>query len=125
MIRLWELNQKRKTLPLREPIRALRSAFTVESATELFQEYYHALKKTLFERSLLLKYKSQEGKSNRSEKLLTKQVINGYRAEIHTLGATIAKYRDFFLRTQFPSFPFLAILLITDQATLDDIASLL
>ena len=99
LIRLWELNEKLKSLPEREPIRALRSALSMDKATELFREYYNALENALFERSRFFKKEPNESFSDKLGKPKNLVIINVYSAESHTLGASIAKYREFYLRT--------------------------
>ncbi|MFQ5730089.1 MAG: hypothetical protein ACE5GN_06990, partial [Waddliaceae bacterium] len=99
LLKLWELNLKSKSLPPREPVRALRSTVSVDKATELFKEYCQALKKALFERSRKFKQDSNELYYDASSRRIVREIIKGYCAEIHTLGVTIGKYRDFFLKT--------------------------
>lgn len=97
-VKLWELNERAKSLPSREPIRALRSLISAEKALALFREYYQVLLGALFEQSRNVKNHPNEvrdiGYVNRILEL-----IASYRAELHTLRAIITKYRDFLLRT--------------------------
>lgn len=97
LLKIWKLNDKTDALPAREPIRAMRSAFSIEKATELFKIYFRFLRSTLFERSKMLKMGSKELYEDETNKKLVLEAINGYRAEVHTLGATVEQYRDFFL----------------------------
>ncbi|MGA8163857.1 MAG: hypothetical protein WB791_02395 [Waddliaceae bacterium] len=99
LLKLWRLNTKSKSLPLREPIRALRSLISMEKATHLFSEYYSALKAALFERSRECKREPRDFYTKPSNRRVAQDAITGCRAELRTLGATIAKYREFFLRT--------------------------
>lgn len=99
LVKLWELNLKVKSLPSRDPVRALRSAYSVDRASEIFKEYFHALQNALFDRSRKFK---QESKAIFGDALSVQAIIDAVRssqAELHTLGVTVTKYRDFFLRT--------------------------
>ena len=99
MLKLWHLNLRSKSLPAREPIRALRSAISVDKATELFKGYHQALRDALFERSRKFKKDPKDTYLDPSTKRIVQGVLKGYSAEIHTLAATIGRYRDFFLKT--------------------------
>jgi hypothetical protein len=99
LLKIWKLNVKADALPSREPIRAMRSAFSIEKATEIFKDYYAFLKQTLFERSKMLKMGSKDLYEEEANKKSVLEAVNGYRSEIHTLGATIEQYRDFFLES--------------------------
>lgn len=98
LVKFWELNAKAKSLPQREAIRSLRNLINPDKALSLFREYYGELKKTLFQGSREIK--EYAAVINEIPVLKTfNESINGYRSELHTLGAIIAKYREFLLRT--------------------------
>jgi hypothetical protein len=99
LLKIWNLNKKKRVLSPREPIRVMRRAFTIEKATALFKAYFSFLRTTLFERSKMLKMGSKELFEDESTKKLLLEAVNGYRAEVHTLGATIGQYREFFLES--------------------------
>jgi hypothetical protein len=99
LLKLWELNAKAKALPAREPIRAIRNTFSMEKSVSLFVEYYEALKDTLFNMSRKFKYDSKEFYESESDRKAVEDSLQGFRAELHTLGVMLAKYREFFLRT--------------------------
>src|SRR5262249_26962879 len=94
LLKLWELNSKAKSLPERDPILSLRHYLSSEKSLGLFKEYYQVLRKKLFEKSMSFKQNAPElfmgtGKDQ------VKEDLASLRAETHTLGVTIAKYRDF------------------------------
>lgn len=99
LLKLWDNNLKARSLPAREPVRALRSAFSADKAYAVFKEYLKALKKEIFERSRKFKKDPNELYYDASSRRVVGEVIKGYRTEIHTLGVAIGKYREFFLRT--------------------------
>lgn len=98
LLKLWELNCTVKALPSREFVVALRNALSIDKATGLFRDYYNALRKTLFEKSLVFKRHSQELLVESPSRSYMQESLAGSEAEIHSLGATIAHYREFLLR---------------------------
>ena len=99
LLKLWDINTKWKSLPERETIRAIRSAYSMDSLTLLFRKYFTSLNAALFERSKKFKETNKELYTESSSKNIIEKVIISYRSELHTLGSTIEKYRKFFLRT--------------------------
>lgn len=99
LLKLWELNHAARSIPEREPIRALRNYVGIDRATGIFKEYYAAMRASLFERSRAYKENPNDFFLNPQGKMEGEAAINGFRAELHTLGATLAKYREFLLRT--------------------------
>lgn len=99
LIKVWELNKTSKSIPKKEVILSIRSAYAPEKSLEIFREYYEALFKTLFERSRKLKDDPKELYSDIASRHVIGKVLSGYRAEVHTLGATAGRYRDFLLDT--------------------------
>lgn len=97
--KLWTLNRTTKSLPNEEIVKALRNLVSTEHATNIFKDYISALKNELFFRSRLLKVTKEPLTTDKIQKPLMLEVMKGFRSEIHTLGATIANYRDFLLRT--------------------------
>jgi hypothetical protein len=99
LLKLWQLNLKTKSLPAREPIRALRSGFSMDKTAQIFTEYYRELAASLYEKSRKIKDDSEDLYRDVSSRRFFTEVIKGIRAEIHTLGATIESFREFDLRT--------------------------
>ncbi|ADI37966.1 hypothetical protein [Waddlia chondrophila] len=99
LLKLWNLNQKTKSLPPREPIRALRSLFSLERAKEVFSHYFWMLEEALYEKSRAVKTDPADLYRNPSNRQTVAELVKGMQAEVHTLGATIEGYRDFDLRT--------------------------
>lgn len=97
-LKIWEQNKKSKVLPQREPVRVLHNVTSPEKAIVLFKNYYLALKDKLFEYSRTIK-KEPEQPPDPLKKLELQGSLSVNRLELHTLGATVAKYRDFLLRT--------------------------
>lgn len=98
-VKLWQNNQRNRTIPVQEIIRSLSYSISLEQAIELFRKYAEALKAALFHQSRVLKKKSIRYFKDSSGKKMIKEVMKGYRAELLTIGSTIAKYREFLLRT--------------------------
>lgn len=99
LLKLWKLNTKTKSLPSREPIRALRSTYSMDKAGIIFADYYKNLKTTLFERSRKFKDDPNDLYLDISSRRLVSDILMDYQAEVHTLGATIENFREFYLRT--------------------------
>jgi len=98
-LRLWELNCRAKALPVREPVRVLRSAYTIEQVSTILNNYFTALTAALFETSRTFKSYGKVLYGDISIKKNLGDLIKGYRLEVHTLGGTVGSYREFFLRT--------------------------
>ncbi len=98
LVKFWELNNKTKSLPQREIVKSLRFNVAPETSLEDFKCYFHHLKNAIFDISKQLK--SPNIQANLDE-LLSKEneTLLGYRHELHTLGATLAKYRNLLLST--------------------------
>ena len=98
LVKLWEMNEKARFLPRQEPIRALRSLAGADKALALFKEYFESLLQELFTYSNAIKENpyflmdSQNVERTQDDLLVC-------RGELHTLGSTVSKYRDFLLRT--------------------------
>ncbi len=99
LLKLWTLNQKAKSLPPREPIRAIRSLFSLERAEWVFDHYFRHLEGALYEKSRSIKTDPADLYRDPSRCRIAAELTKGMRAEVHTLGATIECYRDFDLRT--------------------------
>lgn len=99
MLKVWEKNQRLKSLPEAEPVLALKNIIHPDKAVSLFKEYYEVLLASLYERSRLIKEMGPEKSRDLLDRALVQEVLKGYRAEIHTLGVVVAKYREFLLRT--------------------------
>lgn len=97
-MRIWELNQTTKSLPDREPVRAIRALQAPEKNLRLFKDYEKALRETLFTRSRLIKHQPLSFLDLVS-KIHHQHALQGQVAELHTLGAIVRKYRDFLLST--------------------------
>lgn len=99
LIKLWIVNEKGNYLPPSDTIQALRRAYSMDKATLLFREYHDAIRNALFERSRRIKRGQDEFYTEVISKPLAQDLISGYKRELHSLGATIARYRDFYLKT--------------------------
>jgi hypothetical protein len=99
LLKLWEFNRISAILPKQEIVQALQHVHSEEKTYQLFQEYYHALEQILFHHARLYKLSPQELWKDPVSKTLALDVLSGYRQEIHSLGETILKYRDFLMQT--------------------------
>lgn len=95
LVKLWELNHSAKSLPAKELIIALRNALSIDKATGLFKDYYTALNRSLFDKSLDFKVHSNELMDDPSNKLSMQEAISSCQNETRMLGATISHYREF------------------------------
>lgn len=98
-LKLWRKNTSAKVLPERETVRALRAVSSVPNAYALFKEYCQALQEALFARSRIFKRNPDEIFEDELSKSLVKEVVDGHCAELRSLGVTVAKYREFLLRS--------------------------
>lgn len=97
-LRIWELNQTTKSLPEREPVRAIRGLQSPEKALRFFRTYEKLLRQALFSRSRAIKMQPYSV-VDLIGKIQHQHALQGQMAELHTLGNTARKYRDFLLRT--------------------------
>jgi len=97
LLKLWELNRSSKVLPSQELVLALRNIMSVDKAIGVLRDYYNALRRKLFEKSLQFKQKGAELSEEPVLKESMHAVLKGYQAETHLLGATISHYREFLL----------------------------
>lgn len=98
-VKMGQLTTRPKTLSIGELMRALSQSESVEASIELFKEYAKALKIALFHQSRVLKKQSIRYLEEETGRKKIEETMKGYRAEILTLGSTIARYREFLLRT--------------------------
>ncbi len=98
LVKFWELNIKAKSLPQRETVRSLRMLINPEKALEHFRSYYQGLKKAMYRVSKQIKNPLLTRRQKDTVEMETEKLL-GYRNELHTLGATLTKYREFLLRT--------------------------
>lgn len=98
-VKLWRLNQRSRILPVQELSRALNHAISFEATIDLFQKYSNAIKGAIFHQSRVLKKGSIRYLKDDVSKKMIEDVLKGYRSETLSLGSTIAKYKEFLLRT--------------------------
>ncbi len=99
-LKLWSLDQKFKTLPQTDLVRAVQHiTTTTERAIEIFRKYASSIRTALFHQSRLLKKTSNKELKDPVAKKAILELIKGYRSELFSLGSTVARYRDFLLRT--------------------------
>lgn len=98
LVKLWELNAKARFLPRQETVRALRNLISPDGALSIFKEYYQALLKELFVNGNMIKDQPALVQSHDEVERVQEELLS-CRGELHMLGATISKYRDFLLRT--------------------------
>jgi hypothetical protein len=85
-------------LPDREPVHAIRSLQAPEKTFHFFKEYEKTLREALFSRSRQIKLQPYS-LVDLISKIQHQHALQGQMAELHTLGKTVRKYRDFLLRT--------------------------
>lgn len=99
LLNLWELNQNKKVLPEAQLNHALRNILSVDKARSIFREYYNALRNTLFDKSLYIKEQGDELAPGTPANEEMQEIISRYENEARLLGNTVAKYREFLLRS--------------------------
>ena len=99
LLKIWQQNLKTHSLPSRESVRALRSVYSMEKVILIFSKYYKALEEILYDKSRMLKQNASELYKDVSDRRVVGEQIKRYRAEVHTFGATVDLFREFYLRT--------------------------
>jgi hypothetical protein len=99
LLRLWELNGSAKVLVQNDFIRSLRGMVSSEDVLVLFKDYYTVLRTALFDKGRMIKKGYRTVFQDQDVRKYIIENIVSYRSELHTLAATIARYRDFLLRT--------------------------
>lgn len=99
LLKLWDLNRSTKALPSQDFIIALRNETNVDKASFLFKEYYKALQKDLFAKSLQFKEHAAEMAENMSERNRVQENLELAYKEAVLLKGTVHSYRDFLLST--------------------------
>ncbi len=94
---LWERNEKAKAFPQKYAIQAVKRMIRPDPLYHLFQRYDQALRRSIFACSRALKKLSSSQKEKERKKMQEQLIV--YRKEVRTLMNTVAKYRDFLLRT--------------------------
>ena len=97
--KLGQLNEKPKATFFQDIMKALSRTVSVDFALEIFKDYLKALFGAHYHQSRVLKkdkvrYLTEEGGLEKIN-----DVMRGYHLEIVTLGSSIARYRDLFLKT--------------------------
>ena len=100
LLELWELNSSAKTLPQYETVWALRSSMSPYGVFTLFQEYFEAIRATIFEKSRLIKKKFQFFFQEKEGRLLLANTLANYRTELEKLRSMIVHYREFLQKTE-------------------------
>ncbi|MBA2726654.1 MAG: hypothetical protein H0U49_00575 [Parachlamydiaceae bacterium] len=97
VLKIWEQNLNVKVLTELELIRGIHRIINPEKASQVFKDYYLAIKNQVFDLSRRLKYRPESEIVKNKEHI--QSVLAHYRLELHTLGATTAKYREFLLKS--------------------------
>lgn len=97
LTKLWEINGKEKAFPQVDLVRVLRNLVSPEKGLELFREYFKGLHLALFTKSRALKITS--GPFTQENALRLQDDVLSYRSELHTLGSTVTRFREFLLRS--------------------------
>lgn len=98
-VKLWEINQTTQSLPSQLIAKALRQTQNEDKVYQVFNDYFQALKEILYRQARLFKLGPEDLWKDSTGKFLVLDVLSGHRTELHTLGATVLKYRDFLLKT--------------------------
>ncbi|MEX1012518.1 MAG: hypothetical protein WD595_05190 [Waddliaceae bacterium] len=91
LLKMWQLDEKTHAIPPKDIARLLRSRISIEQMTTHFKTYFDQATEQLFALSRTIK--------SDQLKIPTKDQFNAFRREVRSLKATIATYRNFFLRT--------------------------
>ncbi|HEV8051886.1 MAG TPA: hypothetical protein VGP47_05275 [Parachlamydiaceae bacterium] len=99
LLTLWENNQKARILQRTEPVRAVRSCLSFESATLLFKDYLLSIRNAVFDKSRLIKKQYRLLFHDRATKQPLIDNIANYRIELSKLDELIRGYKKFHLQT--------------------------
>lgn len=93
LLKIWEQNLNSQFLKEIDVIRVIHKNINPEKACQVFKEYFLTIKNHIFDLSRRLKYRpNSDLLQNKGE---IQDALAHYRIELHSLGATIAKYREF------------------------------
>ncbi|SCA62766.1 hypothetical protein SCG7086_AD_00250 [Chlamydiales bacterium SCGC AG-110-P3] len=96
LLKMWKANLRSRGLPEKDITRILRIKVSVPQVTEVFRSYYRSLTDALYDMSRQLKAKDNVDRAVRSE---WRERVDGYSRELHSLGSSVSRFRDFLLRT--------------------------
>lgn len=99
LVKVWHLNNTSKALPKELLVRTVGSAINFAKSQTYFKEYINRLQDTLYARSRLFKEQSIDTLLGDQGVNVQKDIIGGYRAEVHTLWSMISRYREYLLQT--------------------------
>lgn len=98
LLKLWDNGEKyREDFP-KEMLVALKQ-FPREKTMQLFLRYFHALEDALYDKSRALKSAPRQLFSEVQGRAFFLETLKSQRREVHTLGATINKYKELSLRS--------------------------
>lgn len=97
--KLGQMNVRPKPNFFQELMRALMHTVSVEYALEIFRDYIKALYSVHYHQSRVLKKDKVRYLSEPGGKDKIHEIVKGYRAEILSLGSTVARYRELLLKT--------------------------
>lgn len=99
LLRIWKFNHSARTLAREDTIRAIRREMGPEEAKILFEEYYKAIRRVIFDKSRMLKSSLPHIFEKREGKVIIKSVLDDYRHEIGILIDLVSNYDHFLSET--------------------------
>ena len=96
LLKMWKANLRSRGLPEKDVTRILRIKVSVPQVTEVFRSYYRSLTDALYDISRQLKETESVDKGVRRQ---LREQVDGYSRELHSLGSSVSRFRDFLLRT--------------------------
>lgn len=99
LVKIWQLNNTTKALPQDLLSRTLINAISYPATYDSLRNYIKKLENAVIAQSRKFKIDPPETLFDEQGISQHQTVINGYKAEVHTLWSLIARYREFLLLT--------------------------
>ncbi len=97
-LKLWESLETSHTISQEALLKAFQN-FSRDKVITLLRDYYNSLEEALFEKSRTLKTSPIQLFNDLQGRSFILDIIRGYRKELHVLGSTIVKLKDFLLKS--------------------------
>jgi hypothetical protein len=99
LLKLYELNPKRKGVLGKETIRSLKNLSSIDGVIQTFRIYYQGVKEAFFNSSLELKAMVKESNNLKASTKRLQDKVKNYEHELQHLILTMTRYREFMLNT--------------------------
>jgi hypothetical protein len=99
LLTLWENNSRDRVLQRTEPVRAIRSCVSLESATSMIKDYYFSIRDAVFDKSRLIKNQYRAMFFDQEAKQPLIDNLTCYRKELGSLKELIVNFKKFHQQT--------------------------